>query len=109
MNSRDCLQVTTTLDSRARAERLARELVEARLAACAQVSGPVTSIYHWQGAVERAEEWYCHFKTTQERVDVLTQAIRERHSYETPEIVTTPLSATDEYGAWVHRTVNGQE
>ena len=109
MSGRDCRQVTTTLDSRARAERLARELVEARLAACAQVSGPVTSIYHWQGVVERGEEWCCHFKTTPERLDALIEAIRSRHSYETPEIVVATLTATDDYGAWVHQTVNGQD
>ena len=109
MSDPDCLQITTTISSRAAAERLARELVEARLVACAQVSGPITSIYHWQGAVERAEEWYCHFKTTADRFDAVATAIRARHSYDTPEIVAVRVAATEDYAEWVQRTVNGQD
>src|SRR5262249_49600007 len=51
------LQVQTTTDSRAEAVELARAAVELRLAACAQVSGPIASTYWWEGSVERAEEW----------------------------------------------------
>src|SRR6202041_2098384 len=51
------LQVQTTTDSRAEAMELSRAAVEARLAACAQVAGPVASMYWWDGGLERAEEW----------------------------------------------------
>ena len=53
-----CCQVTTTLPDREVAQNLARRLVEERLAACAQVEGPVASVYRWKGAVESATEWY---------------------------------------------------
>ncbi|HEV3069074.1 MAG TPA: divalent cation tolerance protein CutA, partial [Streptosporangiaceae bacterium] len=56
------LLLQTTTDSRAEAVELARGAVEARLAACAQVSGPVASTYWWEGAVERAEEWLLTLK-----------------------------------------------
>ena len=58
------LMAMTTTDSRPDAERLARDLVERRLAACVQVLGPISSTYRWQGAVETAEEWLCLIKTT---------------------------------------------
>src|SRR4029078_9403923 len=51
------LQVQTTTDSRAEAMELSRAAVESRLAACAQVAGPVASMYWWDGALERTEEW----------------------------------------------------
>ncbi len=57
----ECCQVTTTVDAREVADRLAAQMVEERLAACAQVQGPIASVYRWQGAVERATEWYCRF------------------------------------------------
>src|SRR5688500_5362169 len=66
-----CCQVTTTLPDSAAAERLALLLVEERLAACAQVLGPVSSTYRWQGATERASECYCHLKTTLDRFPAL--------------------------------------
>ena len=107
--SADCLQVTTTLGSRAAAELLAAQLVEERLVACAQVSGPITSVYRWHGAVERAEEWYCHLKTTRGRFPALADAIRARHSYEIPEILAAPLSGTEDYLAWVRRSVSDED
>ncbi|MGE5927660.1 MAG: divalent-cation tolerance protein CutA [Gemmatimonadota bacterium] len=101
----ECVQVTTTLPSREAADRLAEELVGARLAACAQVVGPVASTYRWEGAVERAEEWYCHFKTTRARLGALADAIRARHSYELPEIVAVSLDGSEDYLRWIAENV----
>ena len=97
--------MTTTLGSRAAADELAAALVEQRLAACAQVVGPVSSTYRWQGAVEEAEEWYCHAKTTRALQDAVTRAIRARHSYELPEILSAPLAGSAEYLAWIADSV----
>ncbi|GGY31846.1 divalent-cation tolerance protein CutA [Streptomyces omiyaensis] len=85
------LAVTTTTDSRAKAEALARGAVEARLAACAQVSGPVTSVYHWKSAVETAEEWRVDLKTTEGRYAALETHLLAAHDYETPELLATPV------------------
>lgn len=99
-------QVTTTLPDRDTANRIGRHLVEERLAACAQVTGPVSSTYRWQGEVETAGEWYCHLKTMASRVDALIARLRELHPYETPEIVALPVAEGDPaYLRWIAESV----
>jgi periplasmic divalent cation tolerance protein len=87
------LQVQTTTDSRAEAMELARAAVEARLAACAQVAGPVASTYWWNDEVERAEEWFLFLKLPADRYPDLAAFLAERHSYDEPEIIATPVVA----------------
>ena len=87
------LQVQTTTDSRAEAMELGRAAVEARLAACAQVAGPVASAYWWEGGIERAEEWLVLLKLPAARLGELTAFLTERHSYDEPEIVALPIVA----------------
>jgi periplasmic divalent cation tolerance protein len=87
------LQVQTTTDSRAEAMELSRAAVEARLAACAQVAGPVASIFWWDGALERAEEWLVLLKLPADRFDELAAFLTERHSYDEPEIIALPIVA----------------
>jgi periplasmic divalent cation tolerance protein len=102
----ECRQVTTTLPDREAAHRIGRRLVEERLAACAQVVGPVSSVYRWQGEVESAAEWYCHVKTTADRIPGLLARIRELHPYETPEIIAVPVTEGDAgYLAWIADSV----
>lgn len=96
------LQVQTTTDSRAEAIELSRAAVESRLAACAQVAGPVASMYWWDGELERAEEWLVLLKLPADRYEELAAFITERHSYDEPEIVALPIvtgSAT--YLGWM--------
>ena len=102
----ECCQVTTTLPDQATAERLASVLVEERLAACAQVHGPISSIYRWQGATERTTEWYCHLKTTAARLAALQARIGELHPYEVPEIISVPIyDGNADYLSWVAESV----
>ena len=102
----DCCQVTTTVATQADAERIAAALVEERLAACVQVAGPVISTYRWQGAIERATEWYCHCKTTRARYPALEARLRELHPSETPEIIALPIVAgSPAYLAWIEEGV----
>jgi periplasmic divalent cation tolerance protein len=102
----ECVQVTTTVGSRAEAEAMAQALVERRLAACAQVAGPVASTYRWAGAVEQAEEWYCHAKTTRARSADVMHAIRALHRYELPEIIAVPLEGSPDYLRWIAESVD---
>jgi len=72
---------------------LGRAAVQARLAACAQVAGPVASTYWWEGGIERAEEWLVMLKLPASRFSELATFITERHSYDEPEIVAIPIVA----------------
>jgi periplasmic divalent cation tolerance protein len=96
------LTVLTTTDSEEKAHALAQGAVEARLAACAQISAPVTSVYRWRNAIETTEEWQVLFKTVAGRYDELEEHLRAAHDYETPEIIATPVvRGSDRYLAWV--------
>ena len=96
------LQVQTTTDSRAEAVELARGAVAARLAACAQVSGPVASTYWWEGTLERAEEWLLTLKLPTSGYQALADFIVRSHSYDEPEIVATPIVAGSEaFLSWI--------
>lgn len=94
--------VTTTTASLDAAGELAASAVAQRLAACAQVGGPVRSTYRWQGSIEVAEEYTVLFKTTAGRADALSDHIRASHSYDVPEIVVTPVIGGDRaYLDWI--------
>ena len=96
------LQVQTTTDSRAEAMELARAAVEARLAACAQVAGPIASMYWWEDGIERAEEWLLMLKLPAAGYEALADFLAGRHSYDEPEIVATPIVAGSEaYLSWI--------
>jgi len=96
------LQVTTTTDSRAEAERLGRVMVERRLAACAQIVGPVSSTYWWKGSMETTEEWMAVLKTTDELRSRLIAALKAEHSYETPDIVAVSIvDGLPDYLNWI--------
>jgi periplasmic divalent cation tolerance protein len=98
----DAYHVLTTIDSSEAANRLGRLAVDARLAACAQVAGPVTSTYRWQGEVETATEWHVWMKTTGAQVEPLIALIRSNHSYDVPEIIASPITAGNPaYLAWI--------
>jgi periplasmic divalent cation tolerance protein len=96
------LQVQTTTDSRAEAIELGRDAVQARLAACAQVAGPVVSTFWWEGDLERAEEWLLLLKLPAARYQELADFLTQRHSYDEPEIVATPIVAgTATFLSWI--------
>lgn len=98
----DCVQVTVTAASREEADRIAEDAVERRLAACAQVQGPIASVYRWEGRLEHAAEWYCHLKTTRARAAALEARVRELHGYRNPEIIALPIVAgSAEYLRWI--------
>ena len=99
------LQVTTTTPTEELARRIADAAVAERLAACAQVQGPIQSTYRWQEAIERATEWSCVLKTTAARYALLEARIRALHPYEVPEIVATELTGSEAYLRWIQEAV----
>ena len=102
----DIVVVVTTIDSVDAAHELAKSAVGARLAACAQVLGPMTSVYWWNGAVDEAREWRVECKTTTNRAGDLRDHLRGVHSYDVPEIVCLPVvGGADSYLTWVRDNV----
>lgn len=88
------------------AHRIARALVEERLAACVNVLPAVRSVYRWQGTVEEAEEVLLLVKTTPERFPALQDRVTSLHPYQVPEVVGLPVGeALPAYGAWVRESV----
>lgn len=100
------LVVFCTCGEKGEAQRIARDLVESKLAACVNILPSVQSIYRWQGQVETAQEILLLIKTTPERFPELQQRIMHLHSYETPEIIALPVSiGSDKYLAWIQESV----
>ncbi|OLT28604.1 divalent cation transporter [Nocardiopsis sp. CNR-923] len=96
------VRVETTVDGRERAERVARSLIEHRLAACTQVSGPITSFYRWEGEAHVDEEWLVVATTSADRVDALVAHVARIHPYDVPEVVAVPvIGGNTAYLEWV--------
>jgi len=87
----DIVQLTTTVGGKAQAISLAQTIVTERLAACAQVQGPIESVYWWQGKIDNATEWYCHFKTTKLLAERLRIRVVKLHPYDVPEVIVIPI------------------
>jgi len=84
------------------AARIARTLVEERLAACANILGPCRSIYRWEGKIEEGDEVAALFKTTAEAAERLIARLAELHSLKVPAAVAFPIATFwPPYGAWV--------
>jgi periplasmic divalent cation tolerance protein len=103
----EVFEVTVTAPSDEVAGRLGHDVVQRRLAACAQVGGPITSEYWWDGALERATEWTLVCKTSSSRLADLIDALRAAHPYDTPEILAVPVTGDPDYLAWVESVTQG--
>ncbi len=98
--------VLTTVGSKDVADKMARELVDGRLAACVNIVGPIRSIYRWKEQVENEEEYLLLIKTTATCLDKLRQAMEAMHPYELPEFVHIPIEGGSEaYLAWLSAAV----
>ena len=96
------IQITTTTETKEQAEKIAQYLVETKLAACVQITGPITSIYRWKGKVENTQEWLCLIKTLDYLYNKVEAAIKSQHPYETPEIIAVPIvKGSKEYLNWL--------
>lgn len=105
----NALVVITTTETLADGERLARILVEAELAACAQVLPQITTVYRWQGKVEQANEALLLIKTTSMAYPELENVIKQNHSYQTPEIIALPVEmGSADYLNWLATSVRRQ-
>ena len=88
------------------AERIGRQMVEERLAACVNILGPCRSVYRWQGAVETADEVPAIFKTSALQADMLIARIVALHSYDVPCVAVWPIDKLPgDYADWVEASV----
>lgn len=102
MTDESVILVYTTLPSEEAARALVRRLVEDRLVACGTMLSPVTSVYHWEGAVEEAAETQVLLKTRGARWPALLAAVQDLHPYDVPELLAVPVEAgLPAYMAWV--------
>jgi len=98
--------VLCTAGSEDEARKIARGLVEQRLAACVNIVPQIESIYRWQGKVESAREWLLLIKTTVERFPDVRDAIRELHSYEVPECISISVEdGSAAYLEWIGQSL----
>jgi periplasmic divalent cation tolerance protein len=98
----DWYQVVTTTDSADEANRLADAIVTERLGACVHVIGPITSVYRWNGAITRDQEWRLAIKTATDRLAELIDYVETHHSYDVPMVVATAIvTGSPDYLAWL--------
>ena len=98
----EIIQIVTTADDRGIIEKIGRDLVEKRLVACAQILGPIQSIYRWKGAIEDASEWLLFMKSKASLYPAIEEEIRRQHPYEVPEIIAINVTkGLDGYMGWV--------
>ena len=102
--------ILTTMPDDERADALARTLVDERLAACVNVSGPMASTYRWKGTVERETERQLVIKTTRARVAAVEQRLKTLHPYELPEFLVVDVGgASSAYAEWVNSGTDANE
>ncbi|MBP8974771.1 MAG: divalent-cation tolerance protein CutA [Anaerolineae bacterium] len=97
----DYLVVLVTAESEAQARRIARRLLQNKLAACVNFV-PIESMFLWQGAIQEEEEVLMIIKTRTETFDELMSAVKVTHSYDTPEIIGLPVAiGSRPYLKWI--------
>lgn len=99
--------VLTTAGSEEEARKIARQLVERRLAACINLIPRIESIYRWQGKVESSQEWLLIIKTTAYQFSAVRDAIGELHSYDVPECISVAIEdGSEAYLNWIVDSVD---
>jgi periplasmic divalent cation tolerance protein len=102
--------VLTTIEQKEKAEHLAQQLVERRLAACVNIVGPIRSIYRWKHKVHNEQEYLLLIKTTAEHAARLQSAFKGLHPYDLPECIQLPVDGgSDEYLAWLAAEVSSSD
>lgn len=100
--------VLITTGSKEEADRIANALVAELMAACVNVIPGVTSVYRWQGEVQRAQEWLLVAKSRIEALNNLISRVKALHSYDVPEIIALPVTGgSDTYLRWIDNEVHG--
>ena len=105
----DYTLVMVTASSREEAEKIATTLLERKLIACANILGPVSSRFWWQGKIDSAEEYMIFMKTKRELFDQVADNVKQLHSYEVPEIIALPIvEGAKPYLEWINSNLTGK-
>jgi len=95
-------QISTSVNSRERADEIAPKLLDARLANCVQVLSPIHSNYWWKGKIDRAREWICLIKARANDYSRIETSSKRAHPYDAPEILALPvLRGNIDYLNWI--------
>ena len=97
----DIMMACTTFSSKEKAHNCCKRLVESKLVVCAQICGPIDSIYSWDGKISEELEWRVVMKTSVSKIYKLKEEVMRTHEYETPQWVSWKVTASSEYGSWV--------
>jgi periplasmic divalent cation tolerance protein len=104
----EAIQVVTTTAERKDADAIASAVLEKRLAACVQISGPIDSSYWWNGRIDTAREWLVTLKTRRDLYGKLEKLLLSLHPYDQPEIIATPVvEISSGYQKWLNEQVKG--
>jgi periplasmic divalent cation tolerance protein len=94
--------VIVTTSSKQEAEKISQQLLKERLIACANINGPVCSLFHWSGKLEKAKEYMIFMKSHKDLFEKLTETVKTLHSYEVPEILALPVvDGSEAYLGWL--------
>ena len=105
----EALVVLITVSSPQEGEAIAQALVEEELAACVNVISGVTSLYRWQGELQKEGEVLLVVKSRQELFERLAARVRQLHSYQVPEIIALPVVAGDkDYLSWLNEATQAK-
>jgi periplasmic divalent cation tolerance protein len=85
--------VTFTTDNKQLADSMCSEVIQAELGACAQIEGPITSVFRWHGEVHKETEWRVEIETTAAKADAVVEHIRANHGVDVPEVVVNDIEA----------------
>ncbi len=102
--------VMVTTPSKQEAENIAQQLLKKQLIACANITGPVSSLFHWSGKIEKAEEYLVFMKSRKDLFEKLTETVKTLHSYEVPEIIALPIvEGSEAYLGWLESCLAGSK
>jgi periplasmic divalent cation tolerance protein len=98
----DPIVVLVTCGSEEEALKIAKDLVEAHLAACVNLVAPIRSFYRWEGKICDEKEWLLIIKTQKQRFEELEKKVKSLHSYSVPEIISLPITeGSSAYLNWI--------
>ncbi|MDO5566800.1 MAG: divalent-cation tolerance protein CutA [Planctomycetia bacterium] len=98
----DFIQIQITFPDEREAQNTSTMLVQQHFVACAQITGPIESVYHWQGKLEKSREWLVLAKCRATQFNAIVKTVAAAHSYECPQIVGVPLvNISPAYRAWL--------